>query len=337
MKNMRQKKWIVLIIILFVAAFFCSCSNRGGEADSSWISFTACYTEDAKVCYGVYIPDANTIEEVLIADDTAQYPLGIVDLKARKVYFSYRVGKADQLMEYDMDSKKVTPLTADFFAINKLLLVDENLFCLASTTERPKPGLVKYSLEKREYTFLSEESDAVVDISYAKGKHAIYYAAYDWKAELNNINEYNQHAQNREEYPKLKTEPYYIRMASTNTGGIYEVGSIDQTISVLEVNDDGTRMLVRMAKDYDTPKCTYELILPAMEIAREILPDKLLRADGLVYTEDKEGCYIAGTFADDEFKGDYNDIVFYDFRTDEYRKLVGYDDRYINNIWYSKE
>jgi Tol biopolymer transport system component len=172
---MRLRHWAIGFIMLSLLLNGCeSSSNETHPASlsvqndkqshaSPYLSLTATDKMGHNHYYIYQIQD-RSIKEMAVLEDTAQYPLGVVDLDKNVIFYAQREAGADQLFEYNLNTKQSRKLTSDLFAINYMIPVEDQVLLAAASKEKSSVQIYSFDLQKNKLVpwFDSADDDTSV-------------------------------------------------------------------------------------------------------------------------------------------------------------------------------
>lgn len=142
-------------------------------------------SDDGMLRSTVYVIDGSSDElrTIAVPPYRAQYPLAVFDESTGLVYYANNVDGGDQLFQYDPKSQKTKQLTSDFYAINYILPIPEDVAVVAA----PRAGgpgdhsLLAYEYQRKTGTTkqLSKDLDFTISAAaYTGPKFAFKFAGY---------------------------------------------------------------------------------------------------------------------------------------------------------------
>ncbi|MBO8164785.1 MAG: hypothetical protein H0Z34_13870 [Brevibacillus sp.] len=302
---------------------------------SPYLSLTVT-NKQAENLFLSYHLETGEIREVAKTRDSAQYPLGALDLANQHLYYAERDATgSDQLVKLDLATKEKEVLTTDLFAINTIIPVDDRVILAAVTKEKTAVQLASYDLKAQQLTFWVEPEDddtSVAALSYNPFTQKLYAVLFsdrqrrtlvDKAAEeqaddvlpaVHRIVEYDLEGKERREWYKA-----------------------EEKIVLVAVSSDTDFALIRSAPMVFKRRELFWYDLHTGEKQKLDIPG--LRAiENVQIAPDKQGFYFTGIAESDSEKnaatlgGPPNGLYYYDFKTKQITQLYARPDQYINNF-----
>lgn len=328
---------IVIITAIFVVTAILTADFRENDRNvfSSYISLTTTSNNYKNYFYSCNLTDYSVNEEY-VTDDTAQYPLGVVDKNSRKVYYTHRFNGLDQIVSYDVRSKQEKQLTKDFYAINVILPIENHLYILARTVNSRVIGLIKLNCISEEYEFITDEQTQVVSMSYCKINNSIYLSAYNWDEQMKLNDEFAGVHKEQESPPNAK---YTVLKYECNSGKLEKILTTDLLISKISISPIYENIaLIKASHSLFGKNSLYLMDLDKNEIIKEIKIENIDRTERISLSEN--GMYFTGIKTPDASYNSYdfdsnsspNSLFYMDFENDSITEIVGFESKYINNF-----
>ncbi|KAF5065617.1 hypothetical protein DSECCO2_272070 [anaerobic digester metagenome] len=339
-----RSSFIVILLIISFLLGGCRTSvvdnnknnDENQDVSKAYISITATSQEYENFFYEYDIA-GKSISKILSIKDTSQYPMGVVDNKNKKVYYSYRFDHSDQLVMYDIETKETVRLTEDFYAINAIIPVENDIYVLAKTLDKPRIHLIKYVLKSKSYETITEDYIQVESMSYCANSDLIYFSCYNWDEQMILKREYEK---DNNSQPVPKNAPYTIYRYDCKSGMLDKVLTTVKLISLIAVADDESIAIIKSADSLFGDKSITLLDLFTKKAIQEIKINNIYRIEYIAFSSDKKGIFFTGIQDADE---DYNpnqfgvesprNCLFYmDFETLDIKNIAGLEGQYINNF-----
>lgn len=108
--------------------------------------------------YDIYDKKTSKLAEIPI---NAYYPVGIYDVNNKKIYYSnsFKLGEADNLFEYDLNTKEIKQLTFGKFLFNDIFIYNEKLYLNVARQYSTVTQPAIMDLKTREITYLDPNDD----------------------------------------------------------------------------------------------------------------------------------------------------------------------------------
>lgn len=330
----------VIFIIFTVACILVLggllCWQQNSIYDDTYISLTAT-SRDGECYFYTYDISSHNLSEIYKAPDTAQYPLGAVDKHQSNVYFTYRINHGDQLMQCDLKTGQIIQLTDDIYAVNQILPIGEKIYLVASTFAHPRLGLIEYDSKTKSYEILTPNSDVVMQMTYDKMNNAIMFVSYDWQEQKDL--QYAYEHRDRETESVAQNAKYTIYSCDIEEKNIEKLTEMKEMISMIDVDNTGEVLLLRIANSLFESRQNVFFSLKEEKILETISMPQIERVEGIAYSPDNMGIYFIGKLLvtqENNTATSTNELIYMDFATGKYERIVSFEDKYINNFYVCK-
>ena len=333
--NFKSIKYICLVIfclcLITVIYNFKIKTRYSEEVVTDYLSVTTSSMEKENFFYTFEI-DNSLIKEQLVIEDTAQYPLGVIDYKNQKIYYSQRVDGKDQIFLYDMKNKKAQQLTNDFHAINKIYPYQDKLYILAKTVNNPRVSLIEYDLNKEKYNILTKKSIQVVTMSHSEENACLFYASYNWDEQEKLHKEFQE---TPEKQPTPLNSRYTIYRLNYISGIIDKIFETELLVSNMSVFPNQEKFILRVSKSLFEPKTIILYDVINSEI-KEINIKNIGAIENISFY--KNGFFFTGIKESEIDLNELgnisppNSILYMDLNSNEIKEIMSFEDKYINNF-----
>lgn len=283
-----------------------------------------------------YNLETGEIKEVAKTRDTAQYPLGALDLVHQQLFYAERDATgSDQLVKLDLRTKEKEVLTSDLFAINSIIPVDDRVILAAVSTEKTAVQLASYDRKAKQLTFWADPADddtSVAALSYNPFTQKLYAVLFSDRERKSLA-----HKAEKEQADDVPAAVHRIVEYDLEGNEQKEWYQAAEKIVLVAVSADADFALIRSAPMVFTKRALFRYDLRTGEKQKLDIPG--LRAiEHAQIAPDKQGFYFTGIAdADAEKKaatlgGPPNGLYYYDFTTKQITQLYARPDQYINNF-----
>jgi hypothetical protein len=322
-----MKKITITLLVLLIGIFCClihilSLNNRNPKEYLNIL--TTVYnngTDDndgiSMVLYQYDITDkVNTkLAEIPI---TADYPVGIYDKDKNKIYYSnnHKSGEADNLFEYDLETKKSTQLTFGKFLFNDIFIYGDKLYLNVAREFCTVTQSAVMDLKTNEITYLNPDDD---DTWY-------FSLSYNYSTKkLLSLTTSDTVMRSKKVCTQTHIRPKTIYMMDLDFGNYTDVFSTDEYEIALIRQLDKNRILMtydpqmaspeprRMKILYLDSKKTENLDIPGIYEFHSFYPRD--NAEGMFFTalnDNREIGFYYYDFNTKELENLYNDMNFLD-------------------------
>lgn len=331
----------LLFLILLVPTVLAGCAsefstnslkNTTGSLDE-YISLTTTDMNYKNYYYSFELESYNT-NEVLITDDTSQYPLGVIDFGNDEVYYTYRIDGADQIMSYNIEEKSAKKITSDLFATNQIIPVDRYLYLVSTTNRNNMLQLLKFDTKTNSYITITDDETMVSDITYCKSNNSIYFISYNWNDQIALNEKFEKFP---EQYPEALSSTNTISKYDCNSGEITKIFEDDISITKISMYDDNIA-LIKSSATLFSPKLFYLVSFSDNEVIEQVDFGDMVRIDN--YSFGNKGLYFTGIANPDknfdpnslDSIAPPNALYFMDINSREVTQLASFEDKFINNF-----
>ena len=188
-------KVVFLVIICSLLGCSNGISNKYKFENSKYISFTVTNEltgtgeapgtifESHVFCYDL---QTQALSEVGVVPYNSQYPLTAYDRSENKIYYSASAmeggrmpNSTDQLYSLDLISNETTKLTSEFYAINYIIPLDEDIILVACPLNAPTLMLFSWSKKTNTISKISWDEDLTfTNVYYQHDTHHLLAFAY---------------------------------------------------------------------------------------------------------------------------------------------------------------
>lgn len=317
-----MKCFIKIMTLFMIAITLSGCSFFQG---APYLSITLT-DKDLKTHFFKYDITSKIISEVAGIPLTAQYPLGVIDLKNQALYYSERDSSGcDQLVKLDLRNNQKEKLTNNLFAINHIIPVGNKIILTALKKADMEKGyrylgLFSYDLKSKTLTSWWEENDhdtSVRTLTFNPYTKRLYASLYSWKEQLQ-----KSHKAEQEQAPDVVPAVHRIVEYDINGRLLREIYRAEEYIAYFAVSKDGKLALLSSA-----PMVFHErnLFLVNLETRKkEPLKIDNFKPLDYLFAPDLKGIYFTA--------GSVNALYYYDFAIKQVEKIFSQPNGYINNF-----
>lgn len=185
MKN-KTKRMITLFCLCFLLTG-CKAKQTGDKNGfGDYISITATSKNEEKgLAVSLYVYDigGKRVKKMVTFPYTAQYSFGAVDLYDHAVCYSQSDNdKGDQIVRYDINTKKTEQLTDNLFAVNYIIPTKDKVFFAACRKGERNVCLGCYDKETKKITYWGDDRDTNIEnMCVDEKEHKLYASVYSEK------------------------------------------------------------------------------------------------------------------------------------------------------------
>lgn len=214
----------IFLALLVCSVMICGCSSKTSNIDEkkagNYITFNVTKEENTSLTMYNYYYDIDSKKLELMAEIPyeSEYPLSVYDKKDNVVYYSKREkGKSDDnLYCLDLGTKKSTRLSYNFYAINNIIPLKDELYIAAVEKKQRPIGLYRYHDGK--YERLLDNDDLFVSrINHNPDIDTLYFNTYS-ESEMDKLFE-----ENTTNNPIVKNQLFKLNYTNN------EIKKIDET------------------------------------------------------------------------------------------------------------
>lgn len=301
---------------------------------SPYLSITAT-TGQGKNLYFTYKFDTKTVQHVIETPDTAQYPLGAVDLQNGALFYAERDATgSDQLVKLDLATQRKETLTTDLFAINSIIPTGDKVILATAEKRKDVVQLASYDLRANMLTYWMKPEDhdtSVRSLSYNPFTRKLYATLYSFAESSQNMEKANE-----TQADDVVAATHRVVEYDLDGNALRELYKAREVIPSFSVSKDAKLALVRSAPMVHKQRENYLYYLDSGKKEKLDLPE-LGRIEEMYLSVDKQGFYFAGTLKNPPkhlapVAGALNGLYYYDFATRTVTLLFSMPDTYINNF-----
>ncbi|QDX90952.1 hypothetical protein EEL30_00270 (plasmid) [Brevibacillus laterosporus] len=315
-----------------------SATNAVEHNNSDYFSLTLTNKQSENHFY-IYDIDTKIIKEVAKTPDTAQYPLGAVDLNTKSLYYSERDSTgSDQLVKLDLATKKKEKLTTNLFAINYIIPVGNQIIVAAAEKTKSSVQLASYDLQTKKLLFWvppDDDDTAVEHLMYNPFTKKLYATLYSTQ-ERRSLSRKAA----KEQAPDVDAATHRVVEYDMNRGEQIkqrELYKAKEVIRLFSVSTNTEVALIKSGSKVFQEKQLYLYYFHSGKKELLVIPE-LSTIEEAYFTPDKQGLFIKGSPKttlnnnDVTVDGAPNGLYYYDFKTRKITKIYSKSDSYINNF-----
>ncbi|WP_346836017.1 hypothetical protein [Paenibacillus polymyxa] len=344
---MRFKFWAIGIIMLVLILNGCEQrSNNSSHTRLSlhgleqnqmppYLSLTAT-DKTGHNHYYTYQILGGSIKEAAVLKDTAQYPLGVVDLNKDDIFYAEREAGSDQLFQYNMNTKQSMKLTSHLFAINYMIPVKDQVLLAAASQEKNSVQIYSFDLKNNKLVpwFSSSDDDTSVQTMALDSLGKFLYVT------LFSADERRMNVRAAEKAQADDVVPAKHRVLKFDLKGnlITEVLSSNDKITEVAISPDSKSVVIKSSDRVFKPR---KLTLVDLRTKQEepLKITNISSIDKICFSPNNKGIYFTGVPKEEEKNthsvteaGPPNQLYYYEFKTKKLEKLFSKPDQYINNF-----
>ena len=186
----------ISVFLMLIMLFSADCKNTESKEKYITITNTYSYKEDLVMDVLTYNLTNQSISKTASIPYTSQYPLTMYSASNDKVYYTALSDdkKGDELFVMDRHSKKAQQLTNEFFAINNIYPLNEDIFIAGvrrSDDTAVKPYI--YDKETKKVKEIPITNDFFISCAhYDPVKQDLYVSGYLEKEDRNSFDEQDE-------------------------------------------------------------------------------------------------------------------------------------------------
>ncbi|ERM16163.1 hypothetical protein [Brevibacillus laterosporus] len=313
-------------------------SNAEKHNQSEYFSLTVTNKQNENHFY-TYDIDAKTIKEMAKTPDTAQYPLGSVDLNAKSLYYSERDSTgSDQLVKLDLATKKKEKLTTNLFAINYIIPVGNQIIIAAAEKTKSAVQLASYNLQTKKLSFWvppNDDDTSVKHLMYNPYTKKLYATLYS-----NQEDETLTRKAAKEQAPDIDAATHRVVEYDMNQGEQKkprELYKAKEVIRLFSVSTNTEVALIKSGSKVFKEKQMYLFYFDSGKKEPLVIPE-LSTIEEAYFAPDKQGLFIKGNLKttlknnDITDDGPPNGLFYFDLKTHKINEIYSKPDSYINNF-----
>jgi hypothetical protein len=310
---------------------------QDAQAVSSYLSLTATDKKGENHFY-VYRFNQNSIEELAKTPDTAQYPLGAIDLKNQVLYYAERDATgSDQLVKLNLKTRQKEKLTTNIFAINYMIPLDNQVILAAALKGKRSVQLASFDLEKKTLIPWFDENDddtCVENVTFNPFTHKLYAALYSLKERDANVH-YAEKYQTGDVVPaKYQIVEYDLKHLTSK-----QIYSGEEMIVNFSVSKDGKWAIMRSAPMMFQDRQLYLFNMLTGKKEQLTLQGDIAGITGAFFAPDGKSLFVLGVSkAEEKFTHSLdqasppNGLYRYDLETKTLTRVFAEPEQYINNF-----
>lgn len=311
-----------------------SSPSQPEQHSSPYLSITTT-TPHGTNLYFTYQLDTKTLQQVAETPDSAQYPLGAIDLKNEVLFYAERdANGSDQLVKLDLKTKQKEALTSELFAINSIIPTGDKVILATAEQEKDVVQLASYDLGTKKLTFWMKPEDndtSVRSLSYNPFTRKLYATQYSFAEGSKNMEKANE-----TQADDVVAATHRVIEYDLNGTSLREVYKAQEVVPSFSVSKDTALALIRSAPMVHKHRENFLQDLQSGKKEKLDLPE-LGKIEEICLSFDKQGFYFAGTLQNPPkhlapVEGALNGLYYYDFASRSITLLFSKPDAYINNF-----